>query len=86
MGAAAKPAIPIMQSKANDPPPETTGLAPVQSVRDVALEAIDRIDQRHWKAFAPPPNTRFVIKEFDTPPDLHEEQVWPGRGKAAEGP
>jgi hypothetical protein len=75
MGPAARAAIPAIQKKADHPPAEPSGLTPVQSVREVALEAIDRIDQWHSKTFAPPFHAHSLVEEFDTPPNLPEQPM-----------
>jgi hypothetical protein len=84
MGPVARTAIPAIQKEADHPPPEPSGLPPVQSVREVALEAIDRIDPWHWKTFAPPVHAHSLVEEFDTPPNL-QEQPMSGQPKTAGG-
>jgi hypothetical protein len=66
MGGASKSAVPAMLQRAENPPPEP--LVPMQSIRDAAIDAIDRIDQRHRKSFVPPDQRKTLVERIETPP------------------
>jgi hypothetical protein len=79
MGGTAKSAIPAMLQRAENPPPEP--LVPIESIRDAAIDAIDRIDQRHRKSFVPPGQRKTFVEQIETPPvktEYGEDTTAPG--------
>jgi HEAT repeat protein len=80
MGPLAKDAIPVIVRTANAPPLEP--MIPAVTIREAAMDAVDKIDPKQWHLLLPPSNGRRFFDDMEQPPVLDVEHPGTPRSRS----